>query len=453
MVAMLETEALEATQERRIFTVSELNATARKVLEIEFPQIWLEGEISNIARPASGHMYFSLKDEQAQIRCAMFRHKNSYLNFQPNDGMHVLARGKISLYEGRGDYQLIVEHLEEAGDGALKRAFEALKKKLSQEGLFAEAHKKALPKTPQCIGVITSSTGAAIRDILMTLRRRMPIIPIIIYPTEVQGAQAAASIANMISTANRRHECDVIILARGGGSLEDLWAFNDEALARIIHQSQIPIITGIGHEIDFTIADFVADQRAATPTAAAELVSPDKLELQTDIQRLMRRIMMQMQTTLQLHRQHLIHLSKRLQHPSRRLQENMQQLDTAGMRLERAAYYYIQQKNHLMDTLLNRLAPCNPNYKITSSQKEITTLRLRLQQAVLHLLEKYKEQCQYLQKTLAALSPLATLQRGYAIVRDEQGKIIRQSHQLSVGDSISTQLHQGQITATIDKIV
>lgn len=278
------------TQTGEIFTVSELNRTARELLEDNFSLIWIEGEISNLACPSSGHIYFSLKDARAQVRCAMFRGRNQRLDFKPQDGQQLLARGRVSLYEGRGEFQIIIEYMEEAGDGKLRREFELLKQRLDKEGLFAESHKKTIPELPQSIGVVTSATGAAIRDIVSVLKRRFPSIPIVIYPTQVQGEMAAGQIVQAIHTANKRAECDVLIVARGGGSLEDLWPFNEEPVARAIYASHIPIVSGVGHEVDFTIADFVADRRVATPSAAAEIVSPNRQDWRTRISHLQQRI-------------------------------------------------------------------------------------------------------------------------------------------------------------------
>ena len=261
---------------RNVYTVTSLNREVRLLLEHGLAVVWLEGELSNFSAPASGHWYFSLKDREAQIRCAMFRMKNQGLGFTPKAGQHVLVRGRVTMYEARGDYQLIVEHMEEAGVGALKREFERLKAKLAAEGLFAVERKRELPRFPRRIGVITSPTGAAIRDVLHILARRFPPAGVIIYPTDVQGAVAVPRIVRALAVANARAECDVLIVARGGGSLEDLWAFNDEGVARAIHDSAIPVVSGIGHEVDFTIADFVADARAPTPSGAAELVVPDR---------------------------------------------------------------------------------------------------------------------------------------------------------------------------------
>ncbi|NNG14391.1 MAG: exodeoxyribonuclease VII large subunit, partial [Gammaproteobacteria bacterium] len=281
----------EDTPQRQVFSVSELSGAARELLEDNFPLIWVEGEISNLAQPASGHIYFSLKDPSAQLRCAMFRMKRRLLDFDPENGQQVLVRAKVSLYEARGDFQLIIEHMEEAGDGALRREYEAMKRRLRNEGLFEAAHKQAIPELPKQIGVLTSPTGAAIRDILSVLKRRFPSIPILIYPVPVQGQGATKKIAQAIELANIRRECDVLLLSRGGGSLEDLWAFNEELLAHAIFKSEIPIVSAVGHEVDFTIADFVADVRAATPSAAAELLSPDRQEWLARLNSLQRRLL------------------------------------------------------------------------------------------------------------------------------------------------------------------
>ncbi|MCG7868769.1 MAG: exodeoxyribonuclease VII large subunit, partial [Candidatus Thiodiazotropha taylori] len=314
---------------REIFSVSRLVRETRAILEASFPLLWVSGEISNLAQPASGHIYFSLKDEAAQVRCAMFRMKRQRLRFQPENGQQVLIRAKVSLYEARGEFQLIAEHMEPAGEGALRFAFEQLKQKLAAEGLFDTEQKKPIPVPPKQLGLITSPSGAAVRDLLSVLKRRFPALPVIIYPVQVQGEDAARQIVQMLKLAERRQECDLLILSRGGGSLEDLQAFNEEQVARAIHQLSIPVVTGIGHEIDFTIADFVADRRAATPSAAAELVTPDQLEWQQRLHAVTRRLKQNQQQRLQQLQQHFSALLKRLQiqHPKRRLQQQAQRLD------------------------------------------------------------------------------------------------------------------------------
>ena len=299
--------------QREVFSVARLNREARAILEGHFPLIWVEGELSNLARPSSGHLYFSLKDEQAQVRCAMFKPRNQLLGFKPDNGMQVLARARVSLYEGRGEFQLIIEHMEEAGDGALRRAFEQLKSKLAAEGLFDAAHKKPLPVLPRRIGVVTSPTGAAIRDILSVLKRRFPAIPVLVYPVPVQGQGAAEKIAGAIRLAAQHGECDVLIISRGGGSLEDLWAFNEEVVARAIYDCALPVVSGVGHEIDFTIADFVADHRAATPSAAAEMVSPDQADWLQQLRGFELRLTQLLRAMLGRNRQQLVWLEQRLQ--------------------------------------------------------------------------------------------------------------------------------------------
>ncbi|MEX0952072.1 MAG: exodeoxyribonuclease VII large subunit, partial [Gammaproteobacteria bacterium] len=322
--------------QRRIFSVAELNRTARALLEGEFPSIWVEGEISNLARPASGHLYFSLKDSKAQVRCALFKNRALGLKTRPENGMQVLLRAGVSLYEGRGEFQLIVEYLEPAGAGALQRAFEELKRKLEAEGLFDPAHKQTLPAFPKRIGVITSPSGAAIRDVLNVLKRRYPGVEVIIYPAPVQGADAPAKLKRMLDVAIARNEVDVLLLTRGGGSLEDLWAFNDEPLARAIHACPLPIVSAVGHEIDFTIADFVADQRAATPSAAAELLSPDQTQLLRQLARYESLLDRQMQQQLRSRKDRINSLQKRLPHPQRTLQQISQRLDDLTLRSQRA---------------------------------------------------------------------------------------------------------------------
>ncbi|MHA7841216.1 MAG: exodeoxyribonuclease VII large subunit [Gammaproteobacteria bacterium] len=390
-----------ANNEKPIFTVSGLNQAVRCHIEDAFPFVWVEGELSNVACPASGHMYFSIKDAKAQIRCAMFRMRSRHLAFKPDEGLQVLVKARVSLYEARGDYQLIVESMEERGDGALQRAFEALKKQLATEGLFDQDHKKTLPLLPRCIGVITSSTGAALRDILSVLARRFISIPIIIYPTSVQGTEASGQIVTALEIANRRQECDVLLLARGGGSLEDLWPFNEEVVARAIYNSVIPVVSGIGHEVDFTIADFVADVRAPTPSVAAETVSPNAEDWFHSLQHTKDQLTKAINHLLKHWRIQLHHMRQQLRHPKHRLQTYEQQCD------------YLEKN---------------------------------LARAMKHLLEKkYRELAQY-SRTLNAISPLATLGRGYAIISDAQtNTIITSSKNTKKGQRIYAQLAQGTL--------
>ena len=392
--------------QQQVLSITELNQCARELLEQNFGTIWVTGEISNLARPASGHCYFSLKDERAQVRCALFRSRAKRLNFDLSEGVQVLARTSVSLYEGRGDFQLIIESMSIAGDGALKRAFEALKKRLATEGLFDEEHKQAIPTLPQCIGVITSASGAAIHDILSVLKRRCTSIPVIIYPSLVQGKEAAAQIVAAIEIANQRAECDVLILARGGGSLEDLWPFNEESVARAIYTSHIPIVSGIGHQVDFSIADFVADHRAPTPSAAAESCSPN--------QHLYLRRLAQQQQRLILCIKHLLndwahqlkHLHLQLRHPKQRIEHNMQRLDY---------------------------------------------LDLRLKQIPAQMLQRKTERLNHIVQTLTALSPLATLQRGYAIAYKDKA-ILHHANAVTRGDSVRIQLAAGEFSAEVKSV-
>lgn len=385
------------------YTVSQLNNAARTLLESEFLHVLVEGEISNFVCPASGHWYFSLKDDKSQIRAAMFRGANRQARFTPENGTQVQVTAKVSLYAPRGDYQLIVEHIEELGDGALRRAFEKLQQKLNAEGLFADEHKQLLPEMPKAIGVVTSSTGAAVRDIIKVLKRRCPLIPIIVYPSLVQGDTAAASIVEMIELANQRQECDVLIVGRGGGSLEDLWPFNEERVARAIFASNIPIVSAVGHEIDVTIADFVADVRAATPSAAAEIVSPNMAEWQNTLASLYQRLSREMQQKLLNSLQTLTYLRKRLRHPGQKLQEQAQQLD------------YLWQN---------------------------------LNKAILRTVEKKQQQFNNVSRALNTISPLATLDRGYAIVQKNK-KVVTSVKQVKSGDSVTATLSDGEISCQI----
>ncbi len=390
----------EAAQE--IYTVSAFNSDVRSVLEESFESIWIEGEISNFAAPASGHWYFSLKDETAQVRCAMFRGSQRQLHFTPKNGLHVLLRARVSLYEPRGEFQLIADFMEERGEGKLRRLFEALKKKLQEAGWFDEERKKEIPQYPKCIGVVTSPTGAAIRDILHVLKRRYPCANVIIYPTLVQGETAAPAIAEAIRTANDRKECDVLIVARGGGSLEDLWAFNEEITAKAIYDSTLPIISGVGHEVDFTIADFVADVRAPTPSAAAEIAVPDRMELLQQLKRDEQLAARRMTQRLSAEKEKLGWVYKHLlqQHPRSKLTQKMQQLD-------------------LYETRFTALL-----------MQKIQTLQTRLAGAA---------------AKLDGISPLATLQRGFAITTDKSGHLIHQISQVKTGADILVRLSDGTL--------
>ncbi len=442
--------------ERDIYSISRLNREARSVLEGNFPLLWVEGEISNLARPSSGHWYFSLKDGQAQVRSAMFRNRNQLLRFRPEDGMQVLVRGRISLYEARGEYQFIAEYMEAAGDGALQRAFEELKHRLAQEGLFAPEHKQLLPALPRRIGVITSPTGAAIRDILSVLGRRFPGLPVVIYPVPVQGEGAGAKIAAAIGTAARRDECDVLILARGGGSLEDLWAFNEEVVARAIFACPIPLVSGVGHEVDITIADFAADHRAATPSAAAEAVSPDQQEWLTQLRALDARLLTLLRRRQQQARQQLDWLGKRLQqqHPGQRLRQRAQRLDELEQRLHRGLDRTLTGSTTAIRQLHTRLRATAPAHRLVQLADRQQDLGRRLRTAMQHQLERRQQSLKGLARALDTVSPLATLERGYSITRrTSDGQVVKSATELQPGDQLETRLAQGGLISTVDKLL
>lgn len=388
-------------------TVTELNRLARDVLEQNFPLFWLTGEVSNFTRAASGHWYFSLKDASAQVRCVMFKGRNSYVDFTPREGDKIEARCTVTLYEARGDFQLTVEFVQRAGLGALFEAFEKLKNKLSREGLFDDAIKRSIPAQPKKIGIVTSPDAAALRDVLTTLKRRMPNIPVILYPTPVQGKGAAQSIANAIHQANARAECEVLIICRGGGSIEDLWQFNEEIVARAIASCAIPTISGVGHETDFTICDFVADKRAATPTAAAELASPSREGLINALKQLKSQLSRNMQFILNQHEQALDYLARRLISPTQQLAQQKLQLEQLGYRLHAA----MQQ---------------------TLNTKQQHVLRLS--------------------QNLAHLNPKSVLTRGYALVQTKSGAIVSTSGQLKSGDEVTLTLGAGTAEAVIQNI-
>ncbi|WP_455208459.1 exodeoxyribonuclease VII large subunit [Kaarinaea lacus] len=433
-----------------IYSVSELNSEVRALIEENFPSVWVQGEISNLARPASGHIYFSLKDESAQVRCAMFRMNNRLLKFKPQDGVQVLVRGSVSLYETRGDYQLIVDYMEESGYGRLQRKFEELKARLAAQGLFDIEHKQEIPAFPSRIGVITSPSGAAIRDVVSVLKRRFPAIPLLIYPIPVQGEDAPPQIVRMIKKACQRKDCDVLILTRGGGSLEDLWAFNDERVARAIFDCTIPIVCGVGHEVDITIADFVADVRAPTPSAAAELVSPNLSEWRSRINQKEAQLLKVLNQKLLQAQQKLAWLTKRIQHPEQRIQRIAQRLDELEQRLIHIHQIYRHTRVARLTALGNRLHQTSPAHRLQKLSFTRQVLEQRLQTAINKKLTSRKHQLVELSRALEAISPLATLGRGYAIVRklaDES--IVRDAKQLKIGEQLTTQLQHGNVLSTI----
>ena len=437
--------------QRDIYTVSRLNSEVRASLESGFPLLWIEGEISNLARPRSGHLYFSLKDERAQVRCAMFRNRSLQLGFTPEDGMQVLTRARVSLYEARGEFQLIIEHMEEAGDGALRRAFEAMKQRLYKEGLFDSSHKKPLPEQPRTIGVITSSSGAAIHDILSVLKRRSPSTRVVLYPVAVQGDGAAEEVAAAIRLADERAECEVLIVGRGGGSLEDLWAFNEEQVARAIYECRLPIVSAVGHEIDFTIADFVADRRAPTPSAAAELLSLDQASLLSRLQQLQSRLHRTMENRLYFNGQQLSGLQRRLKHPGRRLQEISQRLDELEQRMLNGRLGLQRHMAARVKELQARLQAQNPGHRLRRRLDRQEALARRLQHSMHLTLEKHSRHIAMLAHNLDTVSPLATLARGYAIVSDSAGHIVRDSHEVETGSQISARLARGRLLCRVEE--
>jgi exodeoxyribonuclease VII large subunit len=442
--------------ERDVYTVSRLNRSSRQLLEQAMPRIWIEGELSNLARPSSGHLYFTLKDSNAQVRGAMFRSRNQSLRFKPEEGMQVTVRAKVSLYEPRGDYQLIAEYMEEAGDGVLQRAFEALKLKLDSEGLFDPDTKRALPGLPGCIGVITSPTGAAIRDVLSVLRRRFPAIPVVIYPVPVQGKEAGRMIAAMLETASQRNECDVLIVTRGGGSLEDLWAFNEEVVARAIHACNIPVVSAVGHEVDFTIADFVADRRAPTPSAAAELVTPDQAEWLQQLRALDARMLHRVKQQLSAATQEINWLQKRLllRHPGQYLRQQAQRLDELEARYRLAISSRFSNLQAKLDALSASLKQATPAHRIRRYRFQHEALVQRMRTAARQLLSNRQSRFAVACKSLDTISPLATLERGYSIVtRARDNTILHKATDIKTGEQVKAQLGKGQLLCSVDKVI
>ncbi len=443
------------TNQAHILSVTQLNRATSQLLGEYFMIVRVVGELSNLSTPSSGHLYFTLKDANAQIRCAMFRNQQRRLGFKPENGKQVIVTAQVSLYEPRGDYQLIVESMEAAGDGELRRAFDELKHKLSAEGLFDGVHKQALPVLPKTIGVITSATGAALHDILTVLKRRFAAIPVIIYPVAVQGEQAKYDIANAIAIANQRHDCDVLIVGRGGGSLEDLWAFNEELVARAIFASNIPIISAVGHETDVTIADFVADFRAATPSAAAEHASPDQQQWLSLFIQLEQRLQSSIQRKLSQHQQSVDWLNKRLAQQSieQKLTHNNQRLNALAVRLNQAIHNKLHQHTHQLAVKTAELWQHNPAVTIRNYQQRHAYLRHRLLSATEQRLNQLKQRLATTSQTLHAVSPLATLNRGYALTIEPcSGQIIRSAAQLKVRDVLETRLAQGHFTSEVKTI-
>ena len=486
----------DAAPGRSVYTVSRLNKEARMALERGLGVVWVEGELSNFSQPSSGHWYFSLKDRESQVRCAMFRVKNAALGFTPKAGQHVIARGRVSLYEPRGEYQLIVDHLEEAGVGALQREFERLKAKLAAEGLFASECKRGLPRFPRRIAVVTSPTGAAVRDVLNILARRYPPAAVLVYPTPVQGAAAIPAIVQALQLASLRQECDVVILARGGGSLEDLWAFNDERVARAVRACALPVVTGIGHEIDFTIADFAADARAPTPSGAAELVAPDSVACLETLARMESRMIACMRRELRVVSSHFSSVGARLKqaHPGMRLAHQAQRLDDLEQRMAGAATAVLHTRRHRLNDAYTKLVQCSPEARLARQARRLDDLRQRLTTAsgallnarhhrlhdaqsrlmqsspehlihggrgreevlrarLAHAAKQYlsglSHRVELAKKSLDMASPEATLARGFAIVTRADGTVISDARSVLAGEEIEARLASGKLRARV----
>ena len=445
---------MESPDARHVYSVSALNETVRGVLDQALPLVWVEGEISNLARPRSGHLYFTLKDANAQVRCALFRNRALRLRTSLANGDQVRLRARIGLYAPRGEYQLIAEHLEPAGDGALQRAFAELRARLEHEGLFDPAHKRALPTPARRIGVITSPTGAAIRDIVSVLRRRFPGLPILIYPVAVQGVQAAPAIVEAIRTADQRHEVDALIVGRGGGSLEDLQAFNDETVARAIHDCRLPVVSAVGHEVDFTIADLVADERAATPSAAAERLSPDGEALARRLQQAQTRLGKGTARRLAERRERVERLSRRLeaQHPGRRLRDRSQRLDELDQRLGRAMTRRMAERSRQVARARQRLHAQDPAPRIQRLRAITEQYQRSLERGVRSHVARERTRVEAQARTLESLSPLGTLARGYAIVQPGTGDaVIHRAAEVAVGDPIRARLGEGTLIARVEE--
>lgn len=435
--------------DREALSVSQLNNRARLLLEDVFAQVWVEGEISNLAKPASGHLYFTLKDSQAQVRCALFRQNAARVRQALRDGLAVRVRGKVSLFEGRGDYQLMLDTVEPAGDGALRLAFEALKEKLSAEGLFASERKRALPAHPQRIGIVSSPTGAVIRDIISVFRRRAPQVALTLIPTAVQGREATAQIVRALQLADRAG-FDAIILARGGGSLEDLWCFNEEAVARAVADCLTPIVSAVGHETDVSISDFVADVRAPTPSAAAELLAPDSSDLQRRLDSLSRRLALSLRTRLSHEQLRLEGLARRLRHPGERLRQQAQRLDDLDMRLRRAFAQQSTSRQERLARLDGRLHAQHPGRALTLLRQRLDSLGERLPRAIELQLRQQRQQLAALGQQLHIVSPLATLGRGYSILLDERGQAVRSAAQTRPGQRLKARLGEGELDVRVE---
>lgn len=442
---------------KNIYSVSKLNKQVKNLLETGFGTIWLSGEVSNFSRPSSGHWYFSLKDESAQVRCAMFRGQNQRMAYTPKNGDNVLIRAKISVYEPRGEYQLIANHIEPMGTGDLQQAFEALKNKLHKEGLFNADVKQDIPTLAQygfdCVGIITSATGAAVRDVLSVMKRRYPKTRVIIYPVPVQGEHAPPQIVNAIQTANQRQECDCLLLVRGGGSIEDLWAFNDETVARAIYASKLPTVSGVGHETDFTICDFVADRRAPTPSVAGEMVTPHQDDMLNEINSLNIGLKDALRRTLERQQQTVDNLETRInsQHPVKRIRDQYATLAQFETRLNQHIKHSLQAKQHNIDHARTRLLSHHPNRQLGACNRELSNLHERLIRAITQKQKSKQQALALCGAKLNAVSPLNTLERGYSVIFDPKGHVISNANNVKSGDAIEIKLAHGSLEALVQK--
>lgn len=441
-------------REQLVFTVTRLNSAVRMILEQDLGLVWLTGELSNLAMPSSGHWYFSLKDLGAQVRCAMFKGNNRRVAFRPQDGMQVLVQARVSLYEPRGDYQLIIESMQPAGDGVLALRFEELKRRLGAEGLFDEGRKRPLPREPRAVGLVTSATGAALHDMLTVLKRRAPDLPVFIYPTQVQGSAAISQIVAAIALANRRAEVDVLIVGRGGGSLEDLWCFNEEVVARAIANSAIPVISAVGHEVDVTISDFAADLRAPTPSAAAELVAPDQSARAQRLAHLWQRLVQAMNRHQTAARHGFVLLQKRLDHqdPKRRLEQQSQRLDELSARLQQLLNQRLHQGELRLANLELRLQANSPERLLAAGKRRHQLAQERLHALIAKRQDQASHRLAMLTARLDGVSPLATLGRGYSITRTQSGDVINRAAQVNAGQTLVTTLAEGHLQVRVEEV-
>lgn len=445
---------MSTQQNSGIYSVSKLNQAVRELLDRQMGKIWLTAEISNFSQPSSGHWYLTLKDDKAQVRAAMFRGQNARVTFRPQNGQQVLVRASVTLYEPRGDYQIIIESMQPAGEGLLQQRFELLKQMLGAEGLFDVTHKQPLPSPAKRIGVITSATGAALHDILHILRRRDPSLPVVIYPTAVQGDQAPAQIARAIELANQRGECDVLIVGRGGGSLEDLWAFNEEIVARAIFASRLPIVSAVGHETDITIADFVADVRAPTPSAAAELVSRNQVELIRQLHSAQQRLEMAMDYFLAGQQQRFSRLQHRLQqqHPQLRLARQQHQLSLLNQKLTQTITRRLQTAQLRHDQLQRRLSQQDLRPQLQRQHRSLQQTQYHLQNMMTELLNSYKQRFAVACSKMETVSPLATLARGFSISETSDGAVLKKTSQVKLGQKLKTRLNDGWVESEVTDI-